>query len=965
MVDRVGQQFGNYRLLRLIERGSIADVYLGEHLHLNTQAAIKILHTYLPGEASARLRTEARTMARLTHPHIVRTLDFDIENGFPFLIMEYAPNGTLRQRHPKGTEVPLNAIVFYVEQVAEALHYIHQQKMIHRDVKPESMLLGYHNEVLLTEFSSAIIAQSTRSQPTLEAVGTVTYMAPEQIRGKPRPASDQYALAVVAYEWLCGNPPFSGSMREVTNQHLLVPPPPLRLRIPAISSSIEQIMLKALAKEPQQRFENVQAFAHALREAFLGESLVPSFDSSTWNEQKRSSPRNFPTGTVTLLFADIEGVTHMLRQPGAYSANVLEECRHLLRTVFQPWNGREIDRQNDAILVAFARATDAVLAAVEAQRAIATRPWPEGVTVRVRMGLHTGEPSLTSEGYIGPDVHRAVRIMSAAHGGQILLSQTTANLVEQELPDDVVLRDLGEYHLKDLGRPRRLFQLVISDLPKNFPPLKTLDIYPNNLPVQLTPFIGREQELIAIQHLLHRKEVRLLTLTGPGGIGKTRLGLQAAAELADHFANGVFFVNLAPISDSTLVMPTMVDILGLQEAAGRPLPEYLKAQLQQKQMLLLLDNFEQVVRAAESVIDLLVACPRLKVLVTSREVLHVRAEHEFAVPPLPLPDLKDLPDLAALSHNAAVVLFVQRAQATKPDFQITNANTRAIVEICVHLDGLPLAIELAAARVKLLTPQALLARLNQRLQILTSASRDVPARQQTLRNTIEWSYHLLDSQEQQLFRWLSVFAGGCTLEAIEAISTALDENQRTGRVLDRVSSLIDKSLFQRTEQESGEPRFEMLETIRAYGLEMLAASGEEEIIRQAHARYYLALREKAQRELHGPQQATWSQRLEQEHDNLRAATSWSLEQGKAEHSLETASSSTPLVQPAATYPGSLTAREVEVLCLLAGGLTNEQIAERLVISPRTVNAHLTAIYSKIQVSSRSAATRYAIEHQLT
>ncbi len=305
-------------------------------------------------------------------------------------------------------------------------------------------------------------------------------------------------------------------------------------------------------------------------------------------------------------------------------------------------------------------------------------------------------------------------------------------------------------------------------------------------------------------------------------------------------------------------------------------------------MLLLLDNFEQVVSATVRIIDLLAACPRLKVLVTSREVLHVRAEQEFAVPPLPLPDLKHLPDLATLSHYAAVALFIQRAQAVKPDFQVTNANARAVVEICARLDGLPLAIELAAARIKLLPPHALLARMSQRLVVLTGTSRDVPARQQTLRNTIEWSYNLLDAQEQQLFRRLSVFASGCTLEAIEAVYTALDENQGTGQTLERVASLIDKSLLQQAEQEGEELRFAMLETIREYGLEALAASGEMEAMRQAHATYYVALAEKAEPELGGPQQAVWLESLEQEHDNLRAALRWSLERGEEGHSSEMA-----------------------------------------------------------------------------
>jgi len=891
MVDRVGQQLGNYRLLRLIGRGSIAEVYLGEHLHLGTQAAIKVLHTQLTSEASEQLRTEAHTMARLTHPHIVRTLDFDVEDGVPFLIMEYAPNGTLRQRHPKSTQVPLDAIVSYVRQVAEALHYIHQQKLIHRDVKPENMLLGHNNEVLLTEFNSAIIIQSTRSQPTAEAAGTVAYMAPEQLRGKPRPASDQYALGVVVYEWLSGNPPFQGSIREIANQHLSAPPPLLHARIPAISSAIEHVVLKALAKDPQQRFEHVQAFALALEEACQSPArtnIAPSSESLTGSGQSKSPPRKLPTGTITLLFTNIAGSTRLLQQLGDRYAGVLAECRRLLHATFQEWNGHEVDTQGDSLFVAFARATDAVLAVIEAQRALAAHPWPEGVAVRVRMGLHTGEPALTPEGYAGLDVQRAARVMSAAHGGQGLLSQTTANLVEQDLPDDVSLRDLGEHRLKDLGRPRRLFQLVISDLPADFPPLRTLDAYPNNLPVQFTPFIGREQELVAVCDLLRREDMRLLTLTGSGGTGKTRLGLQVAAELSDSFADGTFFVNLAPISDPALVVPTIAETLGIQEGAGQSLLERLRENLRAKRVLLLLDNFEPVVSAAVQVVELLAACPKLKALVTSREVLHVQAEHEFTVPPFPLPDLKHLPDLATLSHNAAIALFIQRAQATKPDFQLTNANARAIVEICARLDGLPLAIELAAARMKLLPPQALLARLGQRLQVLTGAARDVPARQQTLRNTIEWSYNLLDAAEQRLFRRLSVFSGGCTLEAAEAICAAPGDGNEAGQVLDTVASLIDKSLLQQTEQDGEEARFMMLETIREYGLECLAASGEEAVTRLAHAEYYLTLAEAADKEVVGPQQAAWLERLEREHDNLRAALRWLLEQREVSQCTESA-----------------------------------------------------------------------------
>jgi len=397
----------------------------------------------------------------------------------------------------------------------------------------------------------------------------------------------------------------------------------------------------------------------------------------------------------------------------------------------------------------------------------------------------------------------------------------------------------------------------------------------NNLPVQLTSLIGREQQVAAACALLSRPEVRLLTLLGPGGVGKTRLGVQIATELVDAFVDGICFVPLAPISGPDLVVPSIARTFGLGETRDRSLLDLLKAYLREQQLLLLLDNFEQVVAAAPVVTELLVTCPDLKVLVTSRTSLRVRGEREFPVPPLALPDPKHLPAIEALSQYSSVALFVERALALKPDFQLTTANAHAIAEICARLDGLPLAIELAATRVKLLPPQALLARLGSRLQVLTEGARDVPERQQTLRNAIKWSYDLLSTYEQRLFRRLSVFVDGCALAALEEVCEALGDVATN--VLEGVASLIDKNLLQQVEDVNGEPRLVMLETIREYGLECLAASeeaGEAEATRLAHANYYLQLAEETEQKLRSAQQAIWLERLEREHDNLRTALRW-------------------------------------------------------------------------------------------
>jgi predicted ATPase/class 3 adenylate cyclase len=578
---------------------------------------------------------------------------------------------------------------------------------------------------------------------------------------------------------------------------------------------------------------------------------------------------SLPSGTVTILFTDIEGSTRLLQQLGEEYATLIEDHHQLLREACEAYHGRVMGIEGDSFYVVFPSAVEAIHAVVQSQHALAGHSWPQDVRLRVRMGLHTGEPQISALGYVGIDVHRAARISAAGHGGQVLLSQTTHDLVAVELPEGVTLRDLGEHRLKDLRQPKHLYQLVIEGLPADFPPLKSLKAAtPNNLPIQLTSFVGREKELTEIRQTIG--EHRLVTLTGPGGSGKTRLSVQVGTELIESFHDGVFFVALAPITDPGLVASTIAQSLGVGETAGKSIVDNLKDYLQNKSLLLLLDNFEQVISAAPLVSELLTACKDLKVLVTSREGLRVRGEHEYFVPPLALPDLSELPALETLTQFASVALFTQRAQAVKQDFRITTETAQTVAEICYRLEGLPLAIELAAARIKLLPPKAMLARLEKRLDFLTSSARDLPTRQRTLRDAIAWSYDLLNADEQKLFRQVSIFVGGCTFEAIEAVTEA-----RSSLTLELLGSLLDKSLLREVEDRIGEPRFVMLELLREFGLEQLQADGEKEATCLRHAKFFLALAEEAETKLESSEQVDWINRMEEEHDNLRAALEWS------------------------------------------------------------------------------------------
>ncbi|MGH9166433.1 MAG: ATP-binding protein [Acidimicrobiia bacterium] len=587
-----------------------------------------------------------------------------------------------------------------------------------------------------------------------------------------------------------------------------------------------------------------------------------------------------PSGTVTFLFTDIEGSTRLLQRVGSVYPEVLEAHAKLIRRALAAHAGQEASTGGDSFFAVFPVALDAILAAAAAQRSLADHPWPEGVRVRVRMGIHTGHGTLHGDDYVGLDVHRAARIASAAHGGQVLLSEATEALILHELPADLRLRDLGMHRLKDLENPERLFQLVVAGLEKDFPPPRSLDARPHNLPTQLTSFVARERELAELRELLGK--TRLITITGAGGTGKTRLVLELAASSLPAFPHGVFFVPLATLTDPYLVLPTVAGTLGVQVNEGLPLQALIR-ELAHQQMLLVLDNFEQVSAAAPSVAELLEALSELHVVVTSRAVLRIRGEHEYPLSPLEVPEPESLRDWSQLTRYGSIRLFIDRAWAKDPSFVLTSENAALVAELAARLDGLPLAIELAAAQIKLLPPQALLARLGDRLTLLKSDAPDVEARHRTLRATLAWSYDLLDEPERALFHRLAIFEGGFSLDAAESVASG----PPVGSVLEGLAKLLDNSLFHHRTVR-GEARFEMLETIREFALERLAESDDEESLAGRHAEYFEDLAARAEPHLTRERQALWLDRLENEHGNFRALLGRAPRLGRVQPALLTA-----------------------------------------------------------------------------
>lgn len=831
-----------YEPLEVGGRGGQGEVLRAlDHVH-DRQVAIKVRRVGSP-EERAELLSEARILLGL-RPHrglpLVRE-DFFVGDRY-YLVMDWVEGENLQHvLESKGEPgLPFSIARRYLSEVVAALDHLHchEPPVLHGDVKPSNIILGSDGHVVLVDFGIAGRGQNPHAKK-----GTRGYLAPEIIGGlAPTPASDVFGLAATTFALLTGSAP--EGLRPAWEG---VP----RTNLPAVERAIQQ----GLFIDPARRPVSVYAFFDRLVAAFT---------------------EDLPSGLVTFLLTDVEGSTRSWEQDPTSMLEAMARHDALVAEAIEGHGGLLLKTrgEGDSAFAVFTRALDAAAAALRLQRTLDSEKWPQPTPIRVRVAVHTGEAELRAGDYFGATVNRAARLRSIAHGGQTVLSQATEEQVRGLLSSEVSLRDLGEHRLKDLARPEHVFQLCHPDLVDRFPPLRSLQPRQTNLPIQLTSFVGREAEIPEIAGLLAK--TRLVTLTGSGGAGKTRLALHVGAESVDQFTDGVLFVELAPLSDPGLVPQALASILDVRESPDRPLIETLIDALRSKSVLLLLDNCEHVVDACAHLADgLLRACAELRILATSREPLGVPGEATFRIPSLPTPDV-DVTSPELIESFDAVRLFVERAALAKPGFGLNAGNASAVAQICSRLDGIPLALELAAAGLRSLSPEEVSERLDDRFRLLTGGPRTVLPRQQTLRAAVDWSYELLSQPERVLLRRLSVFAGGFTLGAVDAVC---GDRLLDGRAVDDLlRRLVDRSLVTASEPMES-TRYSMLETIRQYAAERLLEAGEVEELRRRHAGWFVAFAEEAEPGLLGADQKTIMDRVEEEHDNLRQSLAWATDSG--------------------------------------------------------------------------------------
>ena len=863
----------------LLGRGGMGVVYRSLDTQTGETVAVKALNAdVLADEPSTleRFRREGEALRKLNHPNIVKYIAALESNGQHYLVMEYIDGGSLQDLLATQGHLSNQRAIEIGLDLADALVSAHHLGIIYRDLKPANVLLAKDGIPRLTDFGIIQLADSSPLTKTGLMVGTVNYLSPEAINSETLDfRADIWAFGVLLFEMLTGQLPFTGKnltarITAILNQAT----PDISQYNPDIPKPIADLIYGLLEKDRNQRFPSMRQVGAELESILMGLQGLPT---STESRFKTSIPSNrntrptLPTGTVTFLFTDIEGSTKLAQQYPEAMPDLLARHNELLNQAVESHNGFVFQVVGDSFAVSFHSANDALNAALQAQRNLHQENW-NSAPIKVRMGIHTGTAQLQIESRDTPYSGYAAlamtqRIMSAGHGEQILISSAAENLLRGQLPKDAALIDLGEKNLKDILLPERIYQLHVPDLPSDFASLNTYEKIRHNLPLQLTTFIGREKEVEQVKKRLEKYP--LVTLTGSGGIGKTRLSIQVASELLNEYPTGVWLVELASLTDPALVTQSVCAALGVKPEGGASALDALINYLHEKKILLVVDNCEHLIDACAQLCDeLLHTCPNLRIIASSREALGIDGENAYRVPSLSLPDPKS--GLHVIEEAEAVKLFKERATTILPEFELTEANAPAIAQICQRLNGIALAIELAASRVKMLKVEQIATRLDDAFRLLTGGSRTALPRQQTLRALIDWSYNLLPDEERTILRRLSVFMGGWTLEAAEAICGNAD-------ALDLLTHLVDKSLVSVDLEHGDEPHYYLLETVRQYAREKLVEIEDPARLRDVHLDYFLKLAERIAPELYRRKMPDWLDFLEVEYPNFHAALEWAQE----------------------------------------------------------------------------------------